>query len=177
MGRVVNPSDMPAFEHDERFSIKTGITDASALTAERTTLRINELVINGFVSQDSLVANFRNIQYARIPGRWHEAVPVDITKEKGVLDATQWGPRPPQPIDVLHDATRHLYPRMSTFDRQSEFECLNLNIYTPLSALGKGGRGLPVLVWIHGGAFVYGDGGCEFGKIIVPRLSSAYAKC
>ena len=80
------------FDSDQRFSIETGITDASALNAERATIQINKLIINGFVSQDSSVANFRNIQYARIPGRWHEAVPVDITKERGVLDATQVGP-------------------------------------------------------------------------------------
>lgn len=157
------PSAMPA-KNDPRYSIKTPVTDSSALDAERVTLTINNLTINGFASQESKVANFRNIQYARFAARWHQAMPVDPTKEKGVIDATQWGPRPPQPIDVLHDATRHLYPRMSTFDRQSEFECLNLNIYGPKDALKGRTRGLPVLVWIHGGAFVYGDGGCEFGK-------------
>jgi hypothetical protein len=146
-----------------RTSIKTGITDESALRAERISLQIKDLNINGFVSQNGSVANFRNIQYARIPARWRQAVPVDPTKENGVLDATQWGPRPPQPIDALHDTTRHLYPRMATFDRQSEFECLNLNVCGPLTALSEKGRGLPVLVWIHGGAFMFGDGGCEFG--------------
>lgn len=148
-------------------SIKTGITDESALKAERISLKIKELNINGFISQNGSVANFRNIQYARIPARWRQAVPIDPTKEIGVLDATQWGPRPPQPADVLHDSTKHLYPRMATFDRQSEFECLNLNICSPLTALGDKGRGLPVLVWIHGGAFMFGDGGCEFGLFAI----------
>lgn len=140
-----------------------------SVATSRLTLKIKDLSINGFLSQNSLVANFRNIPYATIPGRWRQAVPLDPAKEAGSLDATQWGARCPQPVDVLHDATRHLYPRMSTFDRQSEFECLNLNVYGPRDVVAiatgekKKTRGLPVLVWIHGGAFVFGDGGCEFG--------------
>ncbi|KAK9326648.1 alpha/beta-hydrolase [Lipomyces starkeyi] len=154
----------------DKHTTKTAVIDPAALEAERITVKIKELVINGFISQESSVANFRNIQYARILARWHEAVPVNPTKEKGILDATQWGPRCPQPVDVLHDATRHLYPRMSTFDRQSEFECLNLNVCTPVDVLSSKGRGLPVLVWIHGGAWIYGDGGCESdGQYLVRR--------
>ena len=33
-------------------------------------------------------------------------------------------------------------------------ECLNLNVWTPKG----GGEGLPVLVWIHGGAYRNGSG-------------------
>lgn len=141
------------------------ITDPAGLHAERVTLQIKQLVLHGFLSQQASVANFRGVQYARIPARWYQAVPIDPTKEVGTIDATQWGPRCPQPMDVLHEATSHLYPRMSTFDHQSEFECLNLNIYSPSHQLGKKGRGLAVLVWIHGGSFLFGDGGCEYGEI------------
>ena len=37
-------------------------------------------------------------------------------------------------------------------DLQDEFECLNLNITT----VGDAGKKLPVMVWIHGGAFALG---------------------
>ena len=144
-------------------------SDPAALNAERVTVQIKDLVVNGFLSQEgSSVANFRGIPYARIPARWYQAVAIDPTKEVGTVDATQWGSRCPQPMDVLHEATSHLYPRMATFDRQSEFECLNLNVYSPAEQLGnsKGARRLPVLVWIHGGSFIFGDGGCESGKCL-----------
>lgn len=36
-------------------------------------------------------------------------------------------------------------------------DCLYLNVYTPENA-----KDLPVMVWIHGGAFVMGDGGGEY---------------
>ncbi|XP_052127595.1 juvenile hormone esterase-like isoform X2 [Frankliniella occidentalis] len=44
-------------------------------------------------------------------------------------------------------------------------DCLFVNVYTPQSALGKdagGGKGLPVLFWIYGGGFVWGEGGRAF---------------
>lgn len=146
-------------------------SDLAALNAEKATVKIKNLVLNGFLSQQSTVANFRGLQYARIPARWYEAVPIDPTKECGTIDVTQWGPRCPQPMDLLHEATSHLYPRMATLDRQSEFECLNLNICVPRDQLGKKGkRGLPVLVWIHGGSFLFGDGGCESGRKSIFRV-------
>lgn len=36
-------------------------------------------------------------------------------------------------------------------------DCLYLNVYAPADA-----EGLPVMVWIHGGAFVFGNGGGEY---------------
>src|SRR4051812_15423960 len=57
------------------------INDPVALQAEKATLKIMNLVLNGFLSQQSTVANFRGVQYARVPARWFEAVPIDPTKE------------------------------------------------------------------------------------------------
>jgi len=140
------------------------LSQESPATSNPTSITIKSLHMKGMNPLHNSVSTFLNLPYARIPARWHQAVPVDPTKEVGTIDATRYGARCPQPLDVLHDATSHLYPRMATYDRQSEFECLNLNVYAPVDAVGKAGRGLPVLVWIHGGAFTYGDGGCEFGK-------------
>lgn len=150
--------------------------------ADAITLKIGDLGINGLLSQKreqqecGSVASFRNLKYASIPGRWYEAVPLDLASQKGVWDATQWGPRSPQTIDKMHVATGHLYPRLSVYDAESEFECLNLNVYTPVTALGGAEStdshpsGLPVIVWIHGGSFEWGDGGCEFGRCISRQL-------
>ncbi|AVS83399.1 carboxylesterase [Paracidovorax avenae] len=47
-------------------------------------------------------------------------------------------------------------PNSTVFPNQSE-DCLYLNVFTPQSALGAS-RPLPVLLFIHGGAFVEGSG-------------------
>jgi hypothetical protein len=143
-----------------------------SITADHgVTVTINDLVLNGLLSQPqdghASVASFRNLKYAEIPGRWFEARLVDLESQKGVWDATAWGPRPPQPFHPMHNLTGHLYPRQSLDDPMSEFECLNLNVYTPVAALQVAARNspelLPVIVWIHGGSFEWGDGGCECG--------------
>jgi hypothetical protein len=169
-------------------------------TMEPTTVTINNLQINGFIpnstkttttdgkdSQTSpSVSNFLNIPYARIPARWHQAIPIDPRHETGTINATHYGPRCPQPVDVLHHvAVKYLYPRLATFDRQSEFECLNLNIYAPANVVAEAtasseGRrewkkGSPVLVWIHGGALLYGDGGRESGIYSFRSFISFYS--
>ena len=45
------------------------------------------------------------------------------------------------------------YPRSWSLGRMSIDECLNLNVYAPVTPKEP----LPVLVWIHGGAFTYGS--------------------
>ncbi|MFC5752561.1 carboxylesterase/lipase family protein [Actinomadura rugatobispora] len=72
-------------------------------------------------------------------------------------------PRPPEPWDGIRDATAYgptapKAPYAKPFDRLLPDpdipgeDCLNLNVWTP------GGEGLPVMVWIHGGAFRNGSG-------------------
>ncbi|MFI6521683.1 carboxylesterase/lipase family protein [Spirillospora sp. NPDC050679] len=77
-------------------------------------------------------------------------------------------PRPPLPWDGVRDATgfgatapKPAYPpAMAALlpdpDRPGE-DCLNLNVWTPDPAAS----GLPVMVWIHGGAFRNGSGSVE----------------
>ncbi|CAL8125605.1 unnamed protein product [Orchesella dallaii] len=40
-------------------------------------------------------------------------------------------------------------------------DCLNLNVYVPMNNTGK--RGFPVMAWIHGGGFTFGDGFQYYG--------------
>lgn len=86
---------------------------------------------------------FLGIPYAETPERFRPPVPA--APWAGVLDCTRPGPAAPQnPESPVPPGSR---PRS-----WSEDGCLNLNIWTP----GTGGPGRPVLVWIHGGAYLSG---------------------
>lgn len=92
---------------------------------------------------------FRGIPYARPPlGPLRFRAPEAPEPWKGELDATEFGPAPPQQSDVLAE-------RLGLFPTQPLSEdCLTLNVWTP--SVGAGAR--PVLFWIHGGAFSQGAG-------------------
>lgn len=95
------------------------------------------------------VVAFKGIPYAAPPfGELRFAAPAPPVPWQGVRDCTAYGPtalKPPypSPIDLLLPE-----PVIEGQD------VLNLNIWTP----DPGATGLPVLVWIHGGAFVNGSG-------------------
>jgi para-nitrobenzyl esterase len=71
--------------------------------------------------------------------------PVPATWE-GVLDATTFGPSAPQ---VSGGPFSGLVPGMTV--GATDEDCLSLNVWSP-----SGASGLPVMVWVHGGAFVLG---------------------
>ncbi|MFE0651983.1 carboxylesterase/lipase family protein [Streptomyces sp. NPDC059534] len=75
-------------------------------------------------------------------------------------------PSPPEPWTGVRDATTHRAtaphaPYAPPFDALipenaiDGEDCLNLNIWTPAP---EPGAGLPVMVWLHGGAFTNGSG-------------------
>ncbi len=75
--------------------------------------------------------------------------PRDITSWDGELDATKFGPICPQVPGMLES--------MLGFDGSNMSEdCLNLNVFT--GSAPSGASNLPVLVWIHGGAYTNGSG-------------------
>jgi len=75
--------------------------------------------------------------------------PHDITSWDGELDATKFGPICPQVPGMLES--------MLGFDGSNMSEdCLNLNVFTHNAPTGA--SKLPVLVWIHGGAYTNGAG-------------------
>lgn len=96
------------------------------------------------------VAAFLGIPYAAPPfDDLRFAAPAPVEPWDGVRDCTRFGPtalKPPypSPVDVL--LPEPVVPGE---------DVLNLNVWTP----DAGASGLPVLVWIHGGAFVNGSGG------------------
>ena len=67
-------------------------------------------------------------------------------------------PRPHRPWTGLRRATAFgaICPQDGTDTGDAE-DCLFLNVWTPRAAVNQGKR-LPVMVFIHGGAFLYGAG-------------------
>lgn len=120
-------------------------------------------VIRGFQSLEGVI-NYLGIRYAEIPARFSNSRLEDLSTHNGVLDATQYGPRCPQPHNMGRERRKHLYEGTEpvTSIPMSEFECLNLNIFAPPTASNP--IKLPVVVWIHGGGFIFGEGAAEYGE-------------
>lgn len=115
------------------------------------------------------IAVFRGIPYAAAPvGELRFAAPAAAPAWDDVRDATAFGPTPPKP------AYAPPFDQLLSDPMIPGDDVLNLNVWTPArSAGGEGvvaasGGGepaasdedglLPVLVWIHGGAFRAGSG-------------------
>lgn len=101
---------------------------------------------------DGNVIRARAIRYARAQRFAHpvDEPPVDF------IDAEQPGPASPQ---VRRDPNAGM-----TFDQlgglATSEDCLRVSVTTPLEAT-ESGSSLPVLVWIHGGAYVAGAGDAQ----------------
>jgi para-nitrobenzyl esterase len=90
---------------------------------------------------------FKGIPYAVPPvgeNRWQSARP--HPGWAGAMDASSFGPQCMQPARKGRSSAK-----------QSE-DCLTLNVWTK----AKAGEKLPVMVWIHGGAFKYGSSASPF---------------
>jgi para-nitrobenzyl esterase len=98
--------------------------------------------VQGFVANNVNV--FRGLPFAAPPvGEYRWRAPQEVEKWDGVRTANTFGA-----------------------SCQSAEDCLYLNVYMPANSLSK--VKLPVMVWIHGGAFIFGSGstynGTQFAK-------------
>jgi para-nitrobenzyl esterase len=118
--------------------------------------------LRGF--SDGHVDKFLGIRYAASPAgdnRWLPPQPPE--RSHTVIDATRAGNPCPQ-----------ISNQFSAISPQSE-DCLFLNVWRPHHLRGKG---LPVMIWIHGGALVTGEAAgydpsamVETGNIIVVTIN------
>lgn len=137
----------------------TDLTQDGALDAN---ISIEKYFIKGFTSSLG-VSNYLGIPYAQVPARFRQAQLVESSQLVAVHDGRRYGPICPQPVDEARLWRKHLYEGIQHSDSLpvSEYDCLNLNVYTPAE---PSSQPLPVFIWIHGGGFVVGDGGPEYGS-------------
>lgn len=99
------------------------------------------------------VHRFLGVPYAAAPaGENRFAPPSPPARWTGTRSATSFGPTAPQP--ALHPSNANLAPLTGPGWVVGDGDCLNLNIWTP----DPGTRGLPVMVYLHGGGFMIGSG-------------------
>ncbi len=92
------------------------------------------------------VLEWKGIPYAASPAGTHRwTMPRPAPPWKGELDATRYRSACPQ------------LARYGLTEASSEEDCLYVNVTAPRSTTGSPSAKRPVLVWIHGGAFVGGS--------------------
>jgi para-nitrobenzyl esterase len=105
-------------------------------------IQISSGTLRGAVEGD--VTTFKGIPYAAPPvGEFRWRAPQPVKAWKGVRDATKY----------CADCPQRLWPGSKATTSE---DCLFLNVWAPSGATKK--SKLPVMVWIHGGAFVGGSG-------------------
>ncbi|MCX2929696.1 carboxylesterase/lipase family protein [Mycobacterium sp. CVI_P3] len=100
-------------------------------------------------ADDGRVATWKGIRYAAAPVgdlRWRAPAPPQPWTD--VQDATAFGPVSPQPRSPIP---------MGLGTRADE-DCLFLNIWAPSDVDAADSHPKPVMVWVHGGAYIFGSG-------------------
>jgi para-nitrobenzyl esterase len=132
-------------------ALVAALTPVEATASDPTIVRTSEGKARG--TQHEGYRTFEGIPYAAPPvGALRFRAPQPPPRRRGTLDATA-------PRSQCAQLTRLGNPE--TFNE----DCLYLNVTTPAGDSARR-RGLAVMVWIHGGAFVYGNGAIyDAGKL------------
>ena len=116
------------------------------MDAEHIVTTVNGPVRGAPSSRSGKVTVHRGIPYAAAPfGERRFAAPAPASPWEEVRDGTGFGAPPPQGTQLIGAAH---------WDPGTSLDCLVLNVWSAVEA----GAQAPVLVWIHGGAYIVGSG-------------------
>ena len=110
-------------------------------------------IVSGVLNKETNVYSYKGIPFAAPPVaalRWK--APQSVKPWTGIKKCEQFGPSAPQgkPVPFMMYTSEFLIPAEPINE-----DCLYLNVWTTRSTSKK-----PVIVWIHGGAFISGSGSC-----------------
>lgn len=128
------------------------MSEVASKVAALAPVRIDSGLIEGVHDEATGLCAWRGIPFAAAPVgdlRWR--APAPLTAWDGVRRADKFSPQCTQP----GRAPDSVYAEYSGVQPMSE-DCLYLNVWTPNEPADRGGQALPVMVWIHGGAFQQG---------------------
>uniref|UniRef100_A0A8D2Q0I6 Carboxylic ester hydrolase n=1 Tax=Zosterops lateralis melanops TaxID=1220523 RepID=A0A8D2Q0I6_ZOSLA len=119
--------------------------------------------LSGAPSPLGLVNVFLGIPFAKAPlGSLRFSSPEPPEPWTGLRDATSHPPLCPQDLSLLKTAEKSFKEKHLAF--QTSEDCLYLNVYSPAGSSKK--DKLPVMVWIHGGNFIFGGAGRYDGSAL-----------
>ena len=151
------------FPHEKLHPMKRKLIELSLLTlltactAGNPVITVSGGKIQGIASENPEVTVFKGIPYAAPPVgdlRWQ--APQPVKPWEGVRTCDTFGPIAWQP----GNAPGTFYGDEFYWEGTPEpsEDCLYLNVWAPTKTVGKPEAGLPVALWIHGGAFMNGYG-------------------
>lgn len=132
-----------------------GASANAALPQDCKNVSTDKGAVNGKFMQKDSVCDYLGIPYAAQPvGELRFAKPVEHEAWSAPLEAVKYGAKCPQ-----------LNMPIVSSNEPADEACLYLNVWQPI----KGADKKPVMVFIHGGGFMYGSGGDLFAS---EKLSS-----
>jgi len=115
-------------------------------------------------------AVFRGIPFAKPPvGALRFQAPEPPARWDGVRDAAEFGPPCPQPAAPGGPGAADAVPPPA----DTTGEWLTVNVWTPDTRA----RTLPVMVWIHGGAYMFGAGGPGYDGTPFANGGAVFVSC